>query len=126
MRSLLIVVKEEFLAKGIALAMMEKFQSIHTTQNPFEALKIAANERIDLTITELKFKTLDSKSYLNKIVDVSKIGSTIILLQDDDLSVDKQEKELNIIIQQRPISIKNILNVIKSIKEKSFQKNNGE
>ncbi len=40
MNSLLIVINEEYLSKGIALALMDYFQSIHTTKNPYDAIEI--------------------------------------------------------------------------------------
>lgn len=119
MKSILIVVKEEFLAKGIALALMENFQSIHSTKNPFEALKIASKEKIDLIITELKFKTLDSRTYLDKVIDTAETGSAIIILSDDKITIDYKSKELNLIIYNKPISIKKIKNLIDSLIGKS-------
>ncbi len=117
MKSLLIVVKEEFLAKGIAIALMDKFQSIHTTKNSFEAFDIVEKEKIDIIITEIVFDTIDSNAYLKKLIDKSKIGSSVLVLNDSSIILPKFNKQINVIIQQRPISIKRIKKIIESLYE---------
>ena len=112
MRSLLIVVKEEFLAKGLALALMDNFQSIHTTKNPFTALNIINTENIDLVITEITFDTIESSTYIDKITDSSKMDSTIIILNDGTFTLSHNEKKMNFIILSKPISVKKILEII--------------
>jgi len=58
LKSLLIVINEEYLSKGITLALLEHFKSIHTTQNPFEAIEICKNEMIDIVISNVNFSTI--------------------------------------------------------------------
>ncbi len=120
MQSLLIVVKEDFLAKGIALALMDDFQSIHTTKNSYDAFKILERENIDVVITEIIFDTIESNVYLKKIINLSKRGSSVIVLNDASLSLPQFNKQINIIIQQKPISIKRIKKIIESVSERKI------
>ena len=39
------MLNEEYLSKGIALGVIDYFQSIHTTKNPYEAIEILKNEK---------------------------------------------------------------------------------
>jgi len=126
MKSLLLVINEEYLSKGIALALMDYFQSIHTTKNPYEAIEILNKDNIDTVITELNFSTIEAKIYLNKMMDVINKKCNLIIIKDAPLELDEVITSPNLIIQQKPISIQNILDVIKTINEKSFQKNKGE
>jgi len=118
MESLLIVIKERSFAKGLALALMDTFQSIHTTKSPFTALKITETERIDLIITEISFDTIESNIYIKKITDYLPTSSTIIILNDGSFSLPIETQLTNIIIQQKPISIKQIIKIIDLLTEK--------
>jgi DNA-binding NtrC family response regulator len=118
MESLLIVIKERSFAKGLALALMDSFQSIHTTKSPFTALKIIKTEKIDFIITEISFDTIESNLYIERLTDSSQIGSTIIILNDGSFSLSKETKLLNIIIQQKPVAVKQIIKIIESLTEK--------
>ena len=128
MKSLLIVIKEEFLSKGIALALMDSFQSIHTTRNPFDAINIVKEEKINVVITELGFETLDCNSYFKKLSSVASKGTTVIVIKDGEMLLSEllSDININIIIQQKPISVTNINNLIKSLKENTIQLNKGE
>ncbi len=108
MQSLLIVVKEDFLAKGIALALMDDFQSIHTTKNSYDAFNILEREKIDVIITETIFNTIESDVYLQKIISLLAHGSSVIVLNEASLSLPQFNKRINIILQQKPISIKKL------------------
>ncbi len=125
MDSLLIVIKEKSLAKGLALALMDNFQSIHTTKSPFTALKIIQTEKIDLIITEITFNTIENDTYIDRLTNFSQIGSTIIILNDGSFSLSKETKLLNIIIQQKPISVKQIRNIIDSLIENFTKSKSG-
>ena len=126
MKSLLLVINEEYLSKGIALALMDHFQSIHTTKNPYEAIEILSKDNINTVITELNFSTIEAKIYLKKLMEVINKKHNLIIIKDAPLELDQVITTQNLIIQQKPISIQNILGVIKSINEKSIQKNKGE
>ncbi len=126
MKSLLIVIKEDFLSKGIALALMDYFQSIHTTKNPYDAIKMVKEEKINVVITELRFETLDSKSYLEKLTNASLKGTSIIIIKDDTISLKELTKNINIIIQEKPISLQQIKTIIKSLEQNSITLNKGE
>jgi len=126
MKSLLIVIKEEFLAKGIALALMDDFQSIHTAKNPYDAIRIAKEENINVVITELGFETLDGNSYLQKLTSVASKGTTVLIINDGEIVLNELSSDINIIIQQKPISVLNIKTLIKSLKENTIQLNKGE
>ena len=126
MKSLLIVIKEEFLVKGIALALMDHFQSIHTTKNPYVAIKMVKEEKINVVITELRFETLDSKSYLEKLSNASLQGTSIIIIKDDTITFKESTSNVNIIIQEKPISLMNIKNIIRSLEQNSITLNKGE
>ncbi len=126
MKSLLIVIKEEFLAKGIALALMDDFQSIHTTKNPYDAINIVKEEKVNVVITELGFETLDCNSYLEKLTRVASKGITVIIIKDGEILLKELSSNINIVIQQKPISIPNVKKIIKSLKENTIQLNTGE
>lgn len=121
MKSLLVVIKEEYLVKGIALALLDHFQSIHTTKNPYNAIKIVKEEKINVVITELRFDTLDSKSYLERLTSVASKGTTVIIIRDGEMLLGELSSDINIIIQQKPISVPNIKKIIKSLKENTIQ-----
>ena len=122
MNSLLIVINEEYLSKGIALALMDYFQTIHTTKNPFEAIKILKREKIDSVITELNFNTIEAKEYTNKIIEGIGSQCNLIIVKDAPLEIDELNSKQNIIVQQKPISIKKIISLINSIKDNSIKK----
>ena len=122
MNSLLIVINEEYLSKGIALALMDYFQTIHTTKNPFEAIKILKREKIDSVITELNFNTIEAKEYTNKIIEGIGSQCNLIIVKDAPLEIDELNSKQNIIVQQKPISIKKIISIINSIKDNSIKK----
>ena len=126
MKSLLIVIKEEFLAKGIALALMDDFQSIHTTKNPYDAINIVKEEKVNVVITELDFETLDCNSYLEKLTRVVSKGITVIIIKDGEILLKDFPSDINIVIQQKPISVPNVKRIIKSLKENTIQLNKGE
>ena len=126
MKSLLIVIKEEFLSKGIALALMNYFQSIHTTKNPYDAIKMVKEEKINVVITELRFETLDSDGYLEKLTNASPKGTSIIIIKDDTISLKDSANGINIIIQEKPISLQYIKTIIKSLEHNSKTSNKGE
>ena len=115
MRSLLIVIKEEYLSKGIALASMDYFQSIHTTKNPYEAFEILNNEKIDIIISELDFKTIKPNEYFEKLVIHSQSINSIVILKDTDFNIVDFNPESKIIVEEKPISIPNIIGLIKSL-----------
>ena len=122
MNSLLIVIKEEYLSKGIALALMDYFQSIHTTKNPYEAIELIRKGKIDTIITELNFNTIDVKEYTKKIIEEMSSQCNLIIIKDAPLSIDEFNSKQNIIVQQKPISIKKIISIINSIKDNSIKK----
>ena len=122
MNSLLIVINEEYLSKGIALALMDYFQTIHTTKNPFEAIKILKREKIDSVITELNFNTIEATEYTNKIIEGIGSQCNLIIVKDAPLEIDELNSKQNIIVQQKPISIKKIISIINSITDNSIKK----
>ena len=122
MNSLLIVINEEYLSKGIALALMDYFQTIHTTKNPYEAIKILKREKIDSVITELNFNTIDAAEYTKKIIEGMSSQCNLIIVNDAPLEIDEFSSWQNIFIQQKPISIKKIISIINSIKDNSIKK----
>lgn len=126
MKSLLVIIKEDFLAKGIALALMDNFQSIHTTKNPYDAINIVKEEKVDVVITELRFETIDSNSFFEKLTNASVKGTTFIIIRDNSISLKKTTKNINIIIQEKPISLQHIKTIIKSLEHNSKTQNNGE
>ena len=121
MKSLLIVIKEEYLAKGIALALMDYFQTIHTTKNPYEAIKILKRGKIDSVITELNFSTIEAIEYSRKIIKSLSSHCNLIIIKDAPLEIDEFSSKQNIIVQQKPISIKKIISIINSIKDNSIK-----
>ena len=122
MNSLLIVINEEYLSKGIALALMDYFQTIHTTKNPYEAIKILKREKIDSVITELNFNTIEATEYTNKIIEGIGSQCNLIIVKDAPLEIDELNSKQNIIVQQKPISIKKIISIINSITDNSIKK----
>ncbi len=82
MKSLLLVINEEYLSKGIALALMDHFQSIHTTKNPYEAIEILSKDNIDTVITELNFSTIEAKIYVKKMMEVINKKCNLIIIKD--------------------------------------------
>ena len=110
------MVKEEYLSKGLAIALMDYFQSIHTTKNPYEAIKILKNEKIDIVISELGFNTIKPNEYLEKVNCHSKFVNSIVILNDIEHSLEELKLEANIFIEKKPISIPNIIGKIKSLK----------
>jgi DNA-binding NtrC family response regulator len=126
MKSLLLVISEEYLSKGIALALMDHFQSIHTTKNPYEAIEILSKDNIDIVITELNFSTIEVKEYTTKIFDQLKKDCNLIIIKDASFQLEEVIVNQNIIIQQKPISIKTIISIINSIKENSIKTKEGE
>ena len=126
LRSLLIVIKEEYLSKGIALALMDYFQSIHNTKNPYEAIEILKKEKIDIIISGVDFKTIEPDDYVESVINHTKQAAAIIIINDASFSMNESSTEANIILQQKPISIPNIINLIKSLKENTFLSHNGD
>lgn len=126
MRSLLIVIKEEHLSKGLALAFMDHFQSIHSTKNPYEAVEILRKEKIDTVITEVDFNTIEANNYIKKIINEIKRKCILIIIKDARFVIDEYGSNLNIIVQQKPISIKTIISIINSIKENPTEKKEEE
>lgn len=126
MKSLLIVIKEEFLAKGIALALMDNFQSIHTAKNPYDAINIVKEEKVNVIITELRFETIDSDSFLDKLTTASLKGTTFIIIKDNTISLKESSKNINIIIHEKPISLQHIKTIIESLEHNYKTQNNGE
>jgi DNA-binding NtrC family response regulator len=112
LKSALIVVSEEYLSKGIALALLDQFQSINSTRNPFEALSILNDKQIDLIITGVIFSTIGPDEYLKKLINSSQGLGNIIILKDTEFKVEDYESQTNLVIHQKPISIKNIINII--------------
>ena len=99
LNSLLIVVKEDQLTKGIALGLMDHFQSIHTTKNPYEAIEIVKNNKIEAVITDLSFSTIEPKSYIDKIMTSSKTLSSLIILSDEQFDLSLSEYNGDVIIK---------------------------
>ena len=122
MNSLLIVINEEYLSKGIALALMDYFQTIHTTKNPYEAIKILKREKIDSVITELNFNTIEATEYTKKIIEGMSSQCNLIIIKDAPLDINEFTSKQNIIVQQKPISIKKIISIVNSIKDNSIKK----
>lgn len=126
MRSLLIVIKEEYLSKGIALALMDYFQSIHTTKNPYEAIEILDNEKIDIIISELDFKTIKPNDYFEKLVIYSQNVNSIVILKETDFNMIDFKPEPKIIVEEKPISIPKIIELIKILNKKYLKLKRGE
>lgn len=126
MRSLLIVIKEEHLSKGLALAFMDHFQSIHTTKNPYEAVELLRKEKIDTVITEVNFNTITANSYIKGIIKEMQSQCNLIVIKDARFEIEEFGSNQNIIIQQKPISIKTIISIINSIEENSTEKKEEE
>lgn len=126
MRSLLIVIKEEQFSKGLALAFMDHFQSIHTTKNPYEAVELLRKEKIDTVITEVNFNTIAANSYIKGIINEMKSQCNLIVIEDAPFEIEEFGSNQNIIVQQKPISIKTMISIINSIEENSTEKNKEE
>ena len=112
MKSLLIVIEEEYLSKGIALGLMNDYQSIHTTKNPYEAIEILKKENIDAIISEVKFSTISVKKYLERLDKVSKKTKKRIIIHEDPTGDYNLSEEF--IFIQKPIAILNIIETLKS------------
>lgn len=112
MKSLLIVIEEEYLSKGMAIALMNDYQSIHTTKNPFEAIEILERESIDAIISDAKFSTISVEKYISRLEKASKKATKIIILHEDPNEDYIQSDK--IIFRQKPISIINIIEILKS------------
>jgi DNA-binding NtrC family response regulator len=115
MKSLLIVLNEDFLAKGIALALIDYFQSIHTTKNPYEAIEIITNQKIDILISDVNFKTINPERYVEAIKKKMDTINTVIFLENEGLDIDNFSSGSNIIVQPKPISLKYIIDIVASI-----------
>ena len=116
LNSLLLVINEEYLSKGFALALLDYFQSIHTTRNPFEALELLSKKEIDILITNVKFKTIDADAYLKDLMKLSKNLKSIIIIKDAPFQMSENESECDIIIKDKSVSIKSIIESIKTLK----------
>lgn len=126
MKSLLLVVKEEFLSKGITLALLEYFPSIHSTKNSYEALKLLSTEKIDVVISEINFNTIDTYDYVKEIIKYSTTLKSIILLADSPLSIDDYGRLKNLTILPKPVSIQDIIHIINQLEENISNNKNGE
>ena len=115
MKSLLIVISEEYLSKGIAIALMDSFQSIHTTKNPYEAVEILIKENIDIIITEVNFNTIETDNYIDKLINLSSSPKLIILIKDSKIKIDLNHLSENIVIEEKPISVQHIKTIISSV-----------
>ena len=115
MRSLLIVIKEEYLSKGIALALMDYFQSIHTTKNPYEAIEICKKEMIDIVISNVNFSTIKPEEYLSSISNYANKSKSIIIIKDAPFKIEDYNSTPDIIIKEKSVSIKDIKEIINSI-----------
>jgi len=113
-KSLLLLVKDEYLSKGIAVALMDYFTSIHSTKNPFEAINIVKNKSIDLIITEVEFNTLDTQSYIDEIFRYINQNTQVMIIKDEYLDMSKLKSNTDLIIFSKPLSIQKIINVVKS------------
>ncbi len=120
MRSLLIIIKEKFLAKGLALALMDSFQSIHTTKNPFTAFKILRNEKIDLIISEVTFDTIESSIYIEKLTNNSNKDSSIIIINDGEFFLSGSAKQIKSIIATEQLSVIEIKSIIDSLQKQQI------
>jgi two-component SAPR family response regulator len=121
MNSLLIVINEEYLSKGIALALMDYFQSIHTIKNPYEAIELLKKGKIDTIITELNFNTIEFEEYTKRIIEEMGNQCNLIIIEDEPFQLNEMKGNQNIIVQQKPISIKKIIKTINSIRENSIK-----
>jgi len=117
LKSLLIVIKDEFLSKGIALGLLDYFQSIHTTKNPFEAIEIVKNESIDIIISNVNFSTLEPGKYISSITQFAKTTKRIIIIKDAPFNLEEINSRREIIIKEKSISLKSIIKIIKSVEQ---------
>jgi DNA-binding NtrC family response regulator len=116
LNSLLLVINEEYLSKGFALALLDYFQSIHTTRNPYEALEMLSKKEIDVLISNVNFKTIDADSYLNSLTKLSKNLKSIILIKDAPIQLSDIDPGCDIIVKDKSVSIKSIIESIKNLK----------
>ncbi|VAX16173.1 hypothetical protein MNBD_IGNAVI01-2132 [hydrothermal vent metagenome] len=117
MKSLLLLIKDEYLSKGIAVALMDYFTSIHSTKNPFEAINIVKNKSIDFIITEVEFNTLDTQGYIEEIFRHVKQNTQVIIIKDEYLDLSKLKSNTDLIIFNKPLSIQKIINVVRSFED---------
>lgn len=123
MKSLLIVIKDENFSRGIAIALLDHFQSVHSTKNPYEALKILKKEKINTIITENSFSTIEEEVYLENLIMSVNPKSKIIIIQDAPIQMKEKYLGPNIIIQQKPITIKSIVSTLELHKNKTKNEN---
>jgi DNA-binding NtrC family response regulator len=108
-KSILIVLNEEILAKGIAVALLDYFQSVHIIKNPFEVLEKINAENIEVIITDLQFNTMDSDYYLKNLLNKNPLPK-IFIVEDEDPKILHDENRIKII--KKPITIKSIIEAI--------------
>ena len=114
MKSILIVIKDEFLSKGITLALLDYFQTIHTTKNPYKAIEILKQEEIDIVITNVNFNTIEADKYIQDISKYAKKFKSIILIKDGPFKLNNFNSADYIIIREQSVSINNIIEIIKT------------
>lgn len=112
------MIKETYLAKGLALGLLDHFQSIHIAKNPYEAIEIVKNRFVETVITDLHFSTIDAEKYIENIANASKNLKSIIVLKDAPIQIQNENYECDIIIKENSISIQNIIQIIQSVKTK--------
>lgn len=122
MRSLLVVINEEHLSKGVALALMDHFPRIFITKNPYEAINILREEKVDIIVTELSFNTIETNDYLDNISKSYNNENNVILIYDDSIDINKFKLTPNMLLEPKPISIKKILTIVNNIKDKLLKK----
>ena len=116
MQTLLLVVKDDFLSKGIALGLLDTFRSIHTTKNPYEAIEISKQKDLDVIITNIGFDTLDSDKFLSELSFHSKSCKAIIILKDAPFTIKQLDTNCEIIIKDETVSVNGIIESIGKIK----------
>ncbi|MCB9219854.1 MAG: hypothetical protein H6610_10405 [Ignavibacteriales bacterium] len=120
------MLNEEYLSKGIALGVIDYFQSIHTTKNPYEAIEILKNEKIDFLITDIDFKTIKSEEYIDEIICLSRNLETILLIDHATIKIENLDSTAKIIIQKKPVSLKSIINIVATINRNIVDQKKGE
>lgn len=115
LKSLLIVINDEYLSKGITLALIENFKSIHTTKNPFEAIEICKNEIIDIVISNVNFSTIKPEEYLSSISNYANKSKSIIIIKDAPFKIEDYNSTADMVIKEKSVSIKDIKEIINSI-----------